>query len=190
MVKNKIVLYLCTQQKRQHNMKYLLTIFIEHHNQELFVQSVGKEISTITSKVPVKYFFGEQAALFTFETKLSFENVKPFFDSILSDLSITHILVPIKTDKMSYWFEKEQEKLLFGTDICTINQELSEEEEEEMREAILGDLSKIFEKEIIEQNKKVQKIIPTLDDLLDKINVSGLNSLSKEEKNLLKQYSN
>ena len=91
---------------------------------------------------------------------------------------------------MSYWFEKEHEKLLFGTDICVVNEELSEEEEEEMREAILGDLSKIFEKEIIEQNKKVQKIIPTLDNLLDKINASGLNSLSKEEKDLLKQYSN
>jgi hypothetical protein len=171
-------------------MKYLLTIFIEHDNQELFVQSVGKEISSITGEGGVKYFFGPQTAIFTFETKLSFENIKTFFDSILSDLSITHILVPVKTDKMSYWFEKEHEKLLFGTDICVVNEELSEEEEEEMREAILGDLSKIFEKEIIEQNKKVQKIIPTLDNLLDKINASGLNSLSKEEKDLLKQYSN
>jgi hypothetical protein len=171
-------------------MKYLLTIFIEHDNQELFVQSVGKEISSITGKGGVKYFFGPQTALFTFETKLSFENVKTFFDSILSDLSIAHVLVPVKTDKMSYWFEKEHEKLLFGTDICAVNEELTEEEEEEMREAILCDLSKIFEKEIIEQNKKVQKVIPTLDDLLDKINETGINSLTTEEKDLLKKYSN
>ena len=170
-------------------MKYLLSVFIEHNEQELFVESIGKEISTISAKGGVKYFYGPQVALFTFETKISFENVKIFFDSILSDLSIAHILVPIKTDKMSYWFEKEHEKLLFGTDICAVNEECSEEEQEEMREAILGDLSKIFEKEIIEQNKKVQKIIPTLDDLLDKINMSGLNSLDEEEKDLLKQYS-
>ena len=170
-------------------MKYLLSIFIEHNEQELFVKSIGKEISTISSKNGVKYFFGPQTALFTFETKLSFEGVKNFFDSILSDLSITHILVPIKTDKMSYWFEKEHEKLLFGTDICATNEEYSEEEQEEMREAILGDLTKIFEKESIEENRVKQKIVPTLDDLLDKINMSGFNSLNEEEKDLLKQYS-
>jgi hypothetical protein len=90
---------------------------------------------------------------------------------------------------MSYWFEKEHEKLLFGTDICATNEEYSEEEQEEMREAILGDLTKIFEKEIIEENRVKQKIVPTLDDLLDKINMSGLNSLNEEEKDLLKQYS-
>ena len=170
-------------------MKYLLSVFIEHNEQELFVKSIGKEISTITSKSGVKYFFGPQTALFTFETRLSFEGIKNFFDSILSDLSITHILVPIKTDKMSYWFEKEHEKLLFGTDICATNEEYSEEEQEEMREAILGDLTKIFEKEIIEESRVKQKIIPTLDDILDKINMSGFNSLNEEEKDLLKQYS-
>ncbi len=170
-------------------MKYLLSVFIEHNEQELFVKSIGKEISTIASKSGVKYFFGPQTALFTFETKLSFESIKNFFDSILSDLSITHILVPIKTDKMSYWFEKEHEKLLFGTDICATNEEYSEEEQEEMREAILGDLTKIFKKEIIEESRVKQKIIPTLDDILDKINMSGFNSLNEEEKDLLKQYS-
>lgn len=170
-------------------MKYLLSVFIEHNEQELFVKSIGKEISTIASKSGVKYFFGPQTALFTFETRLSFEGIKNFFDSILSDLSITHILVPIKTDKMSYWFEKEHEKLLFGTDICATNEEYSEEEQEEMREAILGDLTKIFEKEIIEESRVKRKIIPTLDDILDKINMSGFNSLNEEEKDLLKQYS-
>ena len=170
-------------------MKYLLSVFIEHNEQELFVKSIGKEISTIASKSGVKYFFGPQTALFTFETRLSFEGIKNFFDSILSDLSITHILVPIKTDKMSYWFEKEHEQLLFGTDICATNEEYSEEEQEEMREAILGDLTKIFEKEIIEESRVKQKIIPTLDDILDKINMSGFNSLNEEEKDLLKQYS-
>ena len=170
-------------------MKYLLTVFVAHNNQEQFVQSLAMEISQLTKVNGVKYHFGPQAALYTFETKSSFENVKSFFDAILGDLSITHILVPIKTDKMSYWFEKEHEKLLFGTDICATNEEYSEEEQEEMREAILGDLTKIFEKEIIEENRVKQKIVPTLDDLLDKINMSGLNSLNEEEKDLLKQYS-
>lgn len=179
-------------------MKYLLTIFIEHKNQELFVNSVASEISSISSKNAVKFFFGPQTAIFTFETKLSFETVKNFFDSILSDLSIVHILTPIKTDKMSYWFEKDHEQHLFGTNICRTNEEFSDEEQEDLREAMFGDLglpseNYIIDKSFQEMMKKVTQITkekPTLDDLLDKINMSGFDSLTTEEKDLLKQYSN
>lgn len=164
-------------------MKYLLTIFIAHNKQELFVKSVAQEISTICNKNGVKYFYGEQTAIFTFETKNSFIDTKNFFDSILGDLSITHILVPIKTDKMSYWFEKEHEELLFGTNICKENQIFSIEEQEELRDSMIEDIDEM-------KNYKPKKIIPTLDELLDKINVSGMSSLTSEEKNLLKQYSN
>lgn len=164
-------------------MKYLLTIFIAHNKQELFVKSVAKEISTICNKNGVKYFYGEQTAIFTFETKNSFVDTKNFFDSILGDLSITHILVPIKTDKMSYWFEKQYEEMLFGTNICSKNDEFSDEEQEILMNDMFTDIDemKLFEP---------KKQIPTLDELLDKINVSGMSSLTSEEKNLLKQYSN
>jgi hypothetical protein len=164
-------------------MKYLLTVFIAHNKQELFVKSVAQEISSICNKSGVKYFYSEQSAIFTFETKNSFVDTKNFFDSILGDLSITHILVPIKTDKMSYWFEKEHEKLLFGTDICKENEEFTKEEQDEFRDAMLAGIDEMK----ISQPKK---IIPTLDELLDKINVSGMKSLTNEEKNLLNQYSN
>ena len=189
-------------------MKYLLSVFIEHNEQELFVKSIGKEISTIASKSGVKYFFGTQTALFTFETRISFESIKNFFDSILSDLSITHILVPIKTDKMSYWFNKENEKHLFGTDLCNTNDEYSDEEQKNlMDDLFLGSIDrpkkpsgewgpppgprgfsdKLYE--LFGKKKKVEEV-PTLDELLDKINVSGMKSLTEKEKNLLKQYSN
>ena len=164
-------------------MKYLLTIFIAHNEQELFVKSVAQEISLICNKTGIKYFFGEQTAIFTFETKNSFVDTKNFFDSILGDLSITHILVPIKTDKMSYWFEKEHEELLFGTNLCKENEVFSREEQEELRDSMIANIDEM-------KDYKPKKIIPTLDELLDKINVSGMGSLTNDEKNLLKQYSN
>jgi hypothetical protein len=43
---------------------------------------------------------------------------------------------------------------------------------------------------IIKNTMKKEKETPSLDDLLDKINKSGMSSLSQAEKNLLKQYSN
>lgn len=180
-------------------MKYLLTIFISHENQEQFVHSVAMEISQLTKVNDVKYYYGPQAAIYIFETKTSFDNVKNFFDAILGDFSITHILVPIKTDKMSYWMEKQYEKHLFGTDICSTNQEYSEEEIKNMQDMFLGG-ENIFDcidddededeiEKLIRKNNQKSEKLPTLDDLLDKINTSGINSLTKKEKELLNQYS-
>jgi len=174
-------------------MKYLLNVFIAHPNQEQFVESLAMEISQLTKINGVKYYYGPQAAVYTFETKTSFENVKSFFDAILGDLSITHILVPIKTDKMSYWLEKEHEKHLFGTDICKTNQEYSEEEQKQLQDQLFLN-SEMDEEEneiekIIRNNEKKSKNVPTLDDLLDKINQNGISSLTKTEKELLNQYS-
>jgi hypothetical protein len=183
-------------------MKYLLTVFIAHQNQDLFAQSVAMEISQLTKVNGVKYHYGPQAVIYTFETKSKFETVKSFFDTILGDLSITHILVPIKTDKMSYWFEKQFEKHLFGTDICKSNEEYSKEEQEMLQDQMFGGrniFNDIDDEEdededeigkIIQKTMKKEKETPSLDDLLDKINKSGFTSLTQTEKNLLKQYSN
>jgi hypothetical protein len=159
------------------------------------------EISQLTKVNGVKYHFGPQAAIYTFETKSSFENVKSFFDTILGDLSITHILVPVKTDKMSYWFEKQFEKHLFGTDICKSNEEYSKEEQEMLQDQMFGgrnifdDIDEDDEDEdeiqkIVKKSMEVERKSPSLDDILDKINEKGMSSLTKIEKDLLKQYSN
>ena len=182
-------------------MKYLLTVFIAHQNQDLFAQSVAMEISQLTKVNGVKYHYGPQAVIYTFETKTKFETVKSFFDTILGDLSITHILVPVKTDKMSYWFEKQFEKHLFGPDICKSNEEYSKEEQEMLQDQMFGgrnifdDIDEDDEDEdeiqkIVKKSMEVERKSPSLDDILDKINEKGMSSLTKIEKDLLKQYSN
>jgi len=187
-------------------MKYLLTVFVSHKKQEDFVISLAKEVQTLSSK-EVKYFFGEQTILITFETRSSFKQTTDFFNVILGDLSIPFVLAP--TDKMSYWFNKENEKHLFGTDLRTINDDYSDDEddeEDELRDdSFLGfndkpkgewgsgpidrHFSNRFDCLFGDDNKKVIKHIPTLDELLDKINVSGMKSLTDEEKELLNKYS-
>lgn len=178
-------------------MKYLLNVFIQHDKQELFTQSLATEIrDSIPTGNSIKYFFGEQTILITFETKLGFDKVKNLFDAILADLSITFILTPIKPDKMSYWFPKEYEQHLFGTDLCKTNDEYTEEEQKMVQDAMylsmdepIDDLK--MERISIDIKKKLfgEPKIPTLDELLDKINVSGMSSLTADEKNLLTQYS-
>lgn len=187
-------------------MKYLLTVFVSHKRQEDFVLSLAKEVQTL-SKTGVKYFFGEQTILMTFETQSSFQQTSDFFNAILGDLSIPFVLSP--TDKMSYWFNKENEKHLFGTDLCNTNDEYSDEEQQNlMDDLFLGHIDNpkkpmndgkwgpppgprgFSDKldELFGIKKKVEEV-PTLDELLDKINVSGMKSLTEKEKQLLNKYS-
>ena len=185
-------------------MKYLLTVFVSHKRQEDFVVSLAKEVQTL-SKTGVKYFFGEQTILMTFETQSSFQQTSDFFNAILGDLSIPFVLSP--TDKMSYWFNKENEKHLFGTDLCNTNDEYSDEEQQNLRDDLfLGSIDRpkkpsgewgapsgprgFSDKldELFGIRKKVEEV-PTLDELLDKINVSGMKSLTEKEKQLLNKYS-
>jgi hypothetical protein len=163
----------------------------------MFTHSLATEIrDSIPVGNSIKYFYGEQTILITFETKLGFDKVKNLFDSILADLSITYILTPIKPDKMSYWLPKEYEQHLFGTDLCKTNDEYTEEEQKMVQDAMymsmdepIDDLK--MERISIDIKKKLfgEPKIPTLDELLDKINVSGMSSLTADEKNLLTEYS-
>lgn len=187
-------------------MKYLLTVFVSHKRQEEFVISLAKEVQTL-SKTGVKYFFGEQTILMTFETQSSFQQTTDFFTAILGDLSIPFVLSP--TDKMAYWFNKENEKHLFGTDLCNANDEYSDEEQQNlMDDLFLGHIDNPkkpkgewgsgradrhirnrFEQLFGDDQNEVVNYEPTLDELLDKINVSGMKSLTEKEKQLLNKYS-
>ena len=178
-------------------MKYLLNVFIQHDKQEMFTHSLATEIrDSIPVGNSIKYFYGEQTILITFETKLGFDKVKNLFDAILADLSITFILTPIKPDKMSYWLPKEYEQHLFGTDLCKTNDEYTEEEQKMVQDAMYMSMDEPIdelkmERISIDIKKKLfgEPKVPTLDELLDKINVSGMSSLTVDEKNLLTQYS-
>jgi hypothetical protein len=178
-------------------MKYLLNVFIQHKNQELFVKNLATELLEVAKVGTIKYFYGEQVIIFTFETRKRFETVKTWIDTILSNLSITHILTQVKNDKMTYWFEKDHEKHLFGTDLCQTNDDYTKEEQKLMQDSMytpepkMMDIEKFREisKKILEEILGEPKEIPTLDELLDKINASGIDSLTDEEKDLLTQYS-
>jgi hypothetical protein len=89
--------------------------------------------------------------------------------------------------------------------ICNTNQEIEVDEEfmknvKEIQDIIFSDMQQIesmddFDDDsddvlaqIVRKNKKMEEV-PTLDNLLDKIASNGMGSLTKEEKELLEQYS-
>jgi hypothetical protein len=181
-------------------MKYLLFVFAKHEDQESFVKILAEEIVGVIDTTDIKFYFGDESAILTFNTKESNDNVKDFFLDTLGASGIVYFLSPYEPDKMSYWLDRKVEKHLFDTDKRSDIVENTLEEQVEVQKLIFGDLEKgldslikdieddIDEINDIKQLKSKPKV-KTVDELLDKIIDSGYESLTEKELILLNEYS-
>jgi hypothetical protein len=84
---------------------------------------------------------------------------------------------------MSYWIDPKVHDTLLKTDNNDIREELDEETILKVQNLLFGDI--IEDVDIIE----IKNNTLTLDEILDKINEFGINSLSLEEQKQLEIYS-
>jgi hypothetical protein len=168
-------------------MKYILFLFGKSDNQEVFVDKIAKFLSLSMKSDSVRFYFGESAAVFTFDTDLNLKNVTSNLDELFNKPEIIYFLLPYRTDNLSVKLDSITQTHLFGTDddIITDNEFLKI-----IKDRIEKNL--IFDEEEYEEDdlcltNKVKE--PLLDDILDKISYSGLSSLSEYEKKLLNEYS-
>ena len=184
-------------------MKYLLFVCAKHNDQEKFVRILAEEIVGVTDSTEIKYYFGPESVILTFNSIDSMDNITDFFQVVLGASGIVYFLSPYEPDKMSYWLDGNIEKHLFNPDKTGINVENTKEEQVEVQKLFFGELENGLDsllKEInddddddddyIKQIKdKVTIKVKTIDQLLDKIIDEGYPSLSDSEINLLNEYS-
>ena len=194
------------------HMKYILFIFAKHKDQEKFVKILAEEIIGITDSTDIKYYYGNESVIFTFDSKGSFVDINEFFQGILGESGIVYFLSPCEPDRMSYWIDGSIERHLFNPDKTNITVENTKEEQAEVQKLLFGEgfdnnendvnfleiLIEEMSKEItnendiddIEQIKSKSKTNKkTLDQLLDKIIDEGYNSLSDSDLKSLNEYS-
>jgi len=179
-------------------MKYLLFVFAKHKDQESFVKILAEEIVGVIDTTDIKFYYGDESAVLTFNTKESIENVKDFFLDTLGASGIVYFLAPYEPDKMSYWLDRKIEKHLFDSDKRSDIVENTLEEQVEVQKLIFGDLEKgldsliqDIEDEDVDEIKQLKSKpkVKTVDELLDKILDCGYESLTEKELTLLNQYS-
>jgi hypothetical protein len=178
-------------------MKYLLFVFAKHKNQESFVKILAEEIVGVIDTTDIKFYYGDESAVLTFNTKETIENVKDFFLDTLGASGIVYFLSPYEPDKMSYWLDRSIEKHLFDSDKRSDIVENTLEEQVEVQKLIFGDLEKGLDsliKDIEEDIDEIEQLkskpkVKTVDELLDKIIDSGYESLTEKELTLLNEYS-
>jgi|APGre2960657404_1045060.scaffolds.fasta_scaffold04772_2 hypothetical protein len=168
--------------------KYLLTIFgdLEHYEKQ---QEITISLLPIVDSPSLKFQYGKEFIIAHFESELETKEIYEFLEMFSENLYDSFILNEYD-EKVSVFMSNENKEHLFNLDsdtgvsgqemVITMNptQEYFEDDDEEDE----------FTSKIITELKRQLKP-PTLDQLLDKINLEGIEVLTQFEKGLLEKYS-
>jgi hypothetical protein len=175
---------------------YILFVFAKHNEQEQFITSLAEELSVISDSLNIKFYYGPESGIFTFDTMDEFPIVKEYMDIMFCESKIVYMLLPYEHDKMSVGLTDDIYNHLFTQNVSEnmsgFEPEAQKMLSKELKERVNFFFEKITDEE--EEDDEIKKIksklpIPSLDNLLDKIKDNGIASLTKKELSLLEQYS-
>ena len=189
---------------------YILFVFAAHDNQDRFIKILSEEVVGASDTCEVKYYYGPESAIITFKTFAEFEYIKSYIDLVLGTSGIVFFLLPYDPNNISFFLNKEIETHLFGYDNLSESGEKTKYEQIQEQKLIFNEMMDIptnFIEELMASSDvddddeddedddfitslKEKTYDPTLDEILDKINLCGMPSLTKKELSLLKNYSN
>lgn len=180
--------------------EYILFIFTKNDNPKEFTEQIADELSVLSDLPNLNYYYGPESSIFTISTLDSYEDVKEYVDMIVGIDEIMYILLPYTSDKLSYGLPNKISEHLFNDGIGNYMSGTStkiDDNELEVRNLMRNqirdefllkmewmDIDDFSEKKIIKTKKT-----STFDELFDKIAESGIDSLTQEELQTLKQYS-
>lgn len=182
--------------------KYILFVLTKNDNPQEFAEQIAEELSVISDIPKVNFYFGPESTVYTISTLDSYQDVKDYVDMILDYDTISYILLPYTDDNLSYGLPDEVAKHLFNdgvNDYMSGKNKICDENDYEVRNMLMNNIRTDFFldfSEFVDEDEdddisklKNKKRKPTFDELFDKLADAGIESLSKEELQLLNQYS-
>ena len=177
-------------------MKYVLFVFGKSEKQDDLVKLICSDVSVMSDLGDVRYYYGPESIIITFSCSESLESIDSFLKFLYEKMNIVYLLFPYEKDKMSLMMDSETSKYLFDIDTVGLTPEKMSRIAKEVQKLFDETInSEILDSEILEEDDDItickQKVKePTLDEILDKINDSGISSLTEKELSLLSKYSN
>jgi hypothetical protein len=167
--------------------KYLLTVFGDYKNEKV-CQEMAICITPVVDSPQLKFQYSSGTVLFHFASLLEQSEIYDFLDFALENYSNAFILtefndnvsvkLPVDVKKHLYDLEEQTEGVdTLELDLNEIMDELTTSDDDDEFVALL----------LEEVKKRVKK--PTLDQLLEKIQEAGVESLTPFEKGVLENYS-
>jgi len=176
----------------RYNLIISFTDFKDDHKHDVIMV-----VSPVVGSQNFSYIYRDGLFIFHFESEMNNDEIKSYVYDAFYGHKITGIFVS-ETDKMSVYLPNDDEKWFF--DLNNENSELNlssvnmtnvkngsegfsildflEDDDEDDDDDV---------KKIIRDTKKNNQI-PTLDDLLEKIYDKGIETLTKDEQQILKTY--
>ena len=169
---------------------YILFVFVVHEDQDKFVSVLGEELSMLAMSPDVRYYYGDQSAVYVFTSNEDFKTLSEFVKILFAEEKISFMFLPLDKDNMTSGFGDKVDKHLFGSFPLTIkptNISKIKKIQEELDDLINQDEDEDEDNEI--EKLKSKPYVPSVNDILDKIKIKGMKSLTSEEKNILDNYS-
>jgi hypothetical protein len=179
---------------------YLLFIYSDFKGNEAKIKLITDSLAPIVVSPKLKFNYGNNSMIINFKTDLEFNELKEYVSEVISQIVNQYFLLNY-SDKLSVSMPKDLYTHLFDLENESVDTDL------DIREIVpgkkgVGPNFSIFEKEFLlplpisgttfgftifnPQEIIEEKSNYTIDDILDKINKSGYDSLTEEEKNFLK----
>lgn len=170
-------------------------ILFVYEASEKQMEYVIENISKVTASNFIKFKATKNNIVLNFSTEVSFPELKEYIESVMTKISKSYFLIEYNENVSVNFPENQSEQFL---NLEELSDELENLESLIMDEMELnGDDSMdnfIFSvEEELEDDEdmyltKPVKVVYRLDDILDKINDCGIDSLTEEEKKYLNSY--
>ena len=169
---------------------YILFLFAMNEDQDQFVKMMGNELSIVAASPDVRYYYGPQSSVFVFTSNESFKELSEIISIMFEVAELTYMFLPLDRNNMSSGFGDTVDKHLFGDKPLT-NESTNisnafkafKEDFNEFAQMCEDD----YDNEIVKLKSK--PYVPSVNEILEKISNSGMNSISIEEKTILDNYS-
>jgi len=185
----------------KHTRKYLLYMFGNWKTQQInkdMVNNIKDVMETIIYGDEFSFVTGDNVIIMCLKSQMSFEEIEDILHEFLNDNISAFFIMP-KPRKLGYRLEKNLESHLFNPKEIK-HKKLKKKISPELSEALTAQLKSLVDsrlkliRSVLEnphQVKPTQKMIVqsfTLDSLLDKINDTGIESLTESELEFLNKY--
>ncbi len=173
--------------------RYMLFIFGDFTEMETFIDEISYQLITVVSSEYLKFNYGEFGMVLHFRTKETFEELKEYIDMCLEGQVEQYFLMEA-TENVDIKMERKLKKDFLNIDGVkkeNKNKEVDVEklnEEKKKRISNMMDFIIPLSEDFVELPIKFKITIPTVDEILDKISEKGIESLTKEEKQILDNY--
>lgn len=174
---------------------------------QLYVEMMGEQIFDVVSDGYLPYTLGPYHAIYKFNSTYDFDDLRERIDDTWQHMCHSYYFIET-TDNMSYKMGPEGEDL-FGTNLDGSTPVQNQQNNPEIISEFLKDKDQLqneidffkFILELKEENEdedpqikklkqKHNKQVITLDEVLEKITTSGIESITNEEKQILDNYAN